>query len=279
MAWLHTEVVDSIGPLEMILNTPSHHRVHHSRNPEYIDKNYGGMLIIWDRLFKTFKSEDKLNPPVYGLVSPVRSFNPIRVQFHPWPILWRRVKAANSIRNKLGVIFCGPGWQPGKPRLGEPGKLPKIKHPVNCYDPVIGFWKNCYVVIHFGMILLFYHELTLSQNQFSIPIINIGVLSLILSITSIGLMLDNKHSYSSALELFRCFMFFYFRQYLLSIVDHCSNRLGIPVELRIECLRLIYLVFGVSLALNSFQIFKKLVFLKLWQRYSLAKIKKLPLYE
>ncbi|EDV28202.1 uncharacterized protein TRIADDRAFT_3988, partial [Trichoplax adhaerens] len=77
--WIHTEVIDKIGPLEYFLNTPSHHRVHHSRNPQYIDKNYAGVLIIWDRIFGTFEPEDEEG--VYGLTSPVATWNPLWVQF------------------------------------------------------------------------------------------------------------------------------------------------------------------------------------------------------
>ncbi|XP_042744478.1 alkylglycerol monooxygenase isoform X4 [Lagopus leucura] len=76
--WIHTEVVTNIGPLEWILNTPSHHRVHHGRNPYCIDKNYGGTLIIWDRIFGTFEAEDA--KVVYGLTHPVNSFDPILLQ-------------------------------------------------------------------------------------------------------------------------------------------------------------------------------------------------------
>lgn len=78
--WIHTEVVDSLGPLEYILNTPSHHRVHHGRNPYCIDKNYAGVLIIWDRMFGTFESEKKDEQIAYGLVHPVNSFDPIYIQ-------------------------------------------------------------------------------------------------------------------------------------------------------------------------------------------------------
>jgi alkylglycerol monooxygenase len=79
--WIHTELVGRLGPLEAVLNTPSHHRVHHARNPEYIDRNYGAILIIWDRLFGTFARESA--PPVYGITKPFRSFNSIRAQLQP----------------------------------------------------------------------------------------------------------------------------------------------------------------------------------------------------
>ncbi|XP_077866610.1 alkylglycerol monooxygenase-like [Saccoglossus kowalevskii] len=88
--WIHTEFVGSLGPVEYILNTPSHHRVHHGRNPYCIDKNYGGTLIIWDRLFGTFAPERER--VVYGLVHPIASWNPFYIQFchlmHMWNLLY-----------------------------------------------------------------------------------------------------------------------------------------------------------------------------------------------
>jgi alkylglycerol monooxygenase len=79
--WIHTELVGRLGPLEAVLNTPSHHRVHHARNPEYIDRNYGAILIIWDRLFGTFAREEAR--PVFGITKPFHSFNSIRAQLQP----------------------------------------------------------------------------------------------------------------------------------------------------------------------------------------------------
>jgi len=78
--WIHTEVVGHLGPLEWVLNTPSHHRVHHASTRSYIDKNYGGVLIIWDRIFGTFEAEHKEEPIVYGLTSQLKFFNPLYLQ-------------------------------------------------------------------------------------------------------------------------------------------------------------------------------------------------------
>ena len=82
--WLHTEMVGRLGPLEWILNTPSHHRVHHASNPEYLDRNYGGIVIFWDRLFGTFAAEQPQTPITYGLVHPLGSLNPFKIAFHEW---------------------------------------------------------------------------------------------------------------------------------------------------------------------------------------------------
>jgi alkylglycerol monooxygenase len=78
--WIHTDVISNLGPFEYILNTPSHHRVHHGRNPYCIDKNYGGVFIIWDRLFGTFAAERKNEEIAYGLIHPIKTFDPLETQ-------------------------------------------------------------------------------------------------------------------------------------------------------------------------------------------------------
>ncbi|HRE45377.1 MAG TPA: sterol desaturase family protein [Terricaulis sp.] len=110
--WIHTEVVGRMGPLEYVLNTPSHHRVHHATNPRYLDANYAGVLIIWDRLFGTFVAEDDAERPRYGIVSQLGTFNPFRVAFHEWIGIWRDVARAKSLREAFGYMFGPPGWSP-----------------------------------------------------------------------------------------------------------------------------------------------------------------------
>jgi sterol desaturase/sphingolipid hydroxylase (fatty acid hydroxylase superfamily) len=110
--WIHTELIDRMGPLEWVMNTPSHHRVHHAINPKYLDANYAGVLIIWDRMFGTFIAEDQKEPPRYGIVSQLGTFNPFRVAFHEWIGMFRDVRNAKSFREVLGYTFGPPGWSP-----------------------------------------------------------------------------------------------------------------------------------------------------------------------
>ena len=106
--WLHTEAIDRLGPLEWVLNTPSHHRVHHGKNVGYLDKNHGGILIIWDRLFGTFAREDER--VVYGLTKDIATFNPLRIGFHEVAAIGRDVARAPTVGAKLGYVFAPPGW-------------------------------------------------------------------------------------------------------------------------------------------------------------------------
>ena len=104
---LHTEIIGKLPrPIEAIFNTPSHHRVHHGSNEAYLDKNYGGILIIWDRLFGTFAEEKER--VVYGITKPLGTVNPMVVFFHGLTRLWRKVQAASGLRGKIGALIEPP---------------------------------------------------------------------------------------------------------------------------------------------------------------------------
>lgn len=107
--FIHTEAVGKLGPLEWVLNTPSHHRVHHGSNPDYLDKNFGGVLIIFDRLFGTFQAEREDTPVVYGLTKPVYSNNPFVIAFHEWANLIGDLRQAKSPREAFQALFGKPG--------------------------------------------------------------------------------------------------------------------------------------------------------------------------
>jgi sterol desaturase/sphingolipid hydroxylase (fatty acid hydroxylase superfamily) len=109
--WIHTERIHRLPkPFEAVLNTPSHHRVHHGSNEVYLDKNYGGILIIWDKLFGTYTPEGERVH--YGLTKNIHTFNPVRAAFHEYVAMWHDMRRANGARTKLGVLFHGPGWTP-----------------------------------------------------------------------------------------------------------------------------------------------------------------------
>ncbi len=110
--WIHTERIKKLPkPLERVLNTPSHHRVHHGSNDVYLDKNYGGILIVWDRLFGTFTEEGERVR--YGLTKNLRTFRPLKVAFHEYQALWHDVRKAQDWRTRAAHLLRGPGWRPG----------------------------------------------------------------------------------------------------------------------------------------------------------------------
>lgn len=109
--WIHTELVPKLGILEWVLNTPAHHRVHHASNFAYIDRNYGGVLIIFDRLFGTFASEQVANPPVYGLTHPIQSNNPLTIALHEWFNIYKDITSTKSWKERFCYLFAPPGWK------------------------------------------------------------------------------------------------------------------------------------------------------------------------
>ena len=107
--WIHTEAIKTLpAPIEFILNTPSHHRVHHSRDVKYLDKNYGAILIVWDRIFGTFIKEKE--HPEYGLVENIDTYNPIRIAFAEWGVIFKDVWNAPGFFTKLKYVFAPPGY-------------------------------------------------------------------------------------------------------------------------------------------------------------------------
>lgn len=115
--WIHTQVIDRLGPLEWILNTPSHHRVHHGANSQYIDKNYAGILIVWDKLFGTFAPEEA--PVQYGLTKNLTSYNPLNIAFHEWGAMARDVTKAKSWRKRWNYVVRRPGWLPNSDKTSK----------------------------------------------------------------------------------------------------------------------------------------------------------------
>jgi len=107
--WVHTELVRRLGPLEWVMNTPSHHRVHHGSNQRYLDRNHAGVLILWDRLFGSFEPEGE--KVIYGLTKNINSYNPLRIAFHEWVDIWNDVRRAATWRLKLRYVFGRPGWK------------------------------------------------------------------------------------------------------------------------------------------------------------------------
>jgi alkylglycerol monooxygenase len=146
--WIHTETVRRLGPLEWVLNTPSHHRVHHAINPRYIDRNFGGILIVWDRLFGTYVPETET--PVYGTVAPLSSWNPLWANVVNWVQLARMSRATGRLRDKLRVWVAPPEWRPDD--LGGPVTIPEVRPGERRkYDTPATRGLDWYVGVQFGL--------------------------------------------------------------------------------------------------------------------------------
>src|SRR5712691_9314596 len=108
--WIHTRAIGRLGRLEWVLNTPSNHRVHHGRNPKYIDRNHGGIFIVWDRLFGTYAAEE--DEPVYGITTPLGSWNPVWANLQYWVEVCTKARRTARLGDKLRMFVARPGWNP-----------------------------------------------------------------------------------------------------------------------------------------------------------------------
>lgn len=159
--WIHTRAIRKLGPAEGILNTPSSHRVHHGIDPEYIDKNYGGMFMLWDRLFGTYQPEGR--EPTFGTVKPLASFDPLWANVEQWARLASMARATGRLRDRLVVWFAPPEWRPAD--LGGPVVVPEVDHAnYRKYDVPSTRALDAYVGVHFAVIaavttaLLWFHR-------------------------------------------------------------------------------------------------------------------------
>lgn len=150
--WIHTRLIVRFPRwIEYVFNTPSHHRVHHGRNAEYIDKNYGGILIVFDRLFGTFEPER--NPVAYGLVHPLQSFDPINSQMHHWVDMVKQARSLPTWKQRIQVFVRGPGFNPvDGSTYGIPDTPPNNR--LRKYDPQIPASATVYAIVHFASLFL-----------------------------------------------------------------------------------------------------------------------------
>lgn len=137
--WIHTEAIDKMPRwFEAVMNTPSHHRVHHGRNPRYLDANYAGVFIVWDKMFGTFVPELASEKPQYGLVHNLGTFNPLRVAFHEWIGIFRDITQPGiSVRQRIAYAIAPPGYSHDNSRDTSQGIKEKhlIRHPEDIGTP------------------------------------------------------------------------------------------------------------------------------------------------
>ena len=190
--WIHTECIETLGPLEYVLNTPSHHRVHHGRNRYCIDKNYAGVLIIFDRMFGTFEAERKTDPVVYGLVQPLASWNPIWTQLCVFVALFKRVCHTQGVKNKLNVLLMGPGWTEGSPRLGNISDIPDIRGPQPRYEGKASNAVCVYGLIHFVMLVALFDSIVRDQLFLSAVYLCTSLSFILYSLVCLGFIFEDK---------------------------------------------------------------------------------------
>jgi sterol desaturase/sphingolipid hydroxylase (fatty acid hydroxylase superfamily) len=168
--WIHTQLVDKLGSFEKWINTPASHRVHHAINPRYLDKNFGGTFIVWDRLFGTYEPETE--QPVYGIVKALRSFDPLVAQFHYWPDLWARAGSTPAWADKLRVFLKGPDWTPPGMKPFAPPSEVRPETFVK-YDPLVPVSLARYLFVQLSLVIigataLMFYETALPLAQLAV---------------------------------------------------------------------------------------------------------------
>ncbi len=148
--WVHTRLVGRLGPLEAVLMTPSHHRVHHAQNERYIDKNYGGMLITWDRLFGTYEPESDEEPVVYGVRKPLASWNPLWANLQVYDYLLFDARKAERWRDKIGIWFRRTGWRPADVEAQYPKQNADLNQ-FEKFDPPVSKGVRWYTAAQFAV--------------------------------------------------------------------------------------------------------------------------------
>lgn len=133
--WYHTQHIDRMGWLEKFIVTPSHHRVHHAINPEYIDRNYSQVFIIWDKLFGTFQEEQAHIPPVYGITRPVSTWNPIKINFQHLGLLIKDAWRTKHWQDKFRIWFMPTGWRPADVAAAFPVRKIEDVYQFEKYEP------------------------------------------------------------------------------------------------------------------------------------------------
>lgn len=147
--WIHTEAIDRMGFLEKFMNTPSHHRVHHGRNPKYIDKNHGGTFILFDKWFGTFQEEEER--PTYGITTPVNSWNPVWVNLAHYVTMKDELKMIPKVSDKFKYIFSKPGWLPEY--LGGYRAVKEVPKDFRKFDTTVPGPLNLYVFFQYVLLL------------------------------------------------------------------------------------------------------------------------------
>jgi alkylglycerol monooxygenase len=187
--WVHTAAVPELGPIEYVMVTPSNHRVHHGRNPQYIDKNHGGIFIIWDRMFGSYEPErEKIN---YGITNQLKSFNPLWMTFHYYAELWSQTLATKSWKDKVKVWFARPGWMPAD--LGSSEIVYSDPGRPN-YDPPLPNSAKIYGIVQF-LVLSACGVLAYSlahDSAFGIFRLLILIGFTVMGLTVVGGILDNR---------------------------------------------------------------------------------------
>jgi len=190
--WYHTRLIGKMGWLEKIIVTPSHHRVHHAINPEYMDKNFAQIFIVWDKLFGTFQEELEHVPPVYGITRPVKTWNPILINLQHFWLLVKDAWRARSWWDKIRIWFMPTGWRPTDVEQRFPVFAIENVYQQQKYNPAssleLKFWSWFQLFFHFALMLYGFNHI--AEFSFTTSILHGGVI--VLSVFSYTTLMDRN---------------------------------------------------------------------------------------
>ncbi len=191
--WIHTETISKLPkPIEYIFNTPSHHRVHHGRNPKYIDKNHAGSLIIWDRMFGTFQKEEET--PTYGITKPLNTWNPVWANLEHYKHMIWQFKQTPGVLNKIGVLINKPGWKPRS--QGGSLQIPEVDSTSNKYNMLPHLSLSIYILAQFVVVLGISSFFLFMRDEMSVTHQIALTVMIIWSVGQFGIILDRNEKYS-----------------------------------------------------------------------------------
>ncbi|MDA9370824.1 sterol desaturase family protein [Gammaproteobacteria bacterium] len=245
--WVHTEHIGKLGWMEKVFITPSNHRIHHAKNPEYIDANYGGIFILWDRLFGTYIEEKDNLKPLYGTVTPLRSFNPVWANIE---IFWQMIRDSFYTKNwgdKIKVWFGRTGWRPADVALKFPGNQNKtpLEEKFNPPLPLTGLWYGRIQIVIMPLIAMSIF-FTLG-DQVQIETIIFGLFIFTSAFTTSMVLLSSK--FALWIELLRApaVLFLIFQTSLIDSALLASNLFAVQAIINI------LFIVGTKIALTPFK--------------------------
>ncbi|MFT5605742.1 MAG: alkylglycerol monooxygenase, partial [Paracoccaceae bacterium] len=162
--WIHTQFLPKLGPLEWFLITPSNHRVHHAQNTYYVDKNYGGLLCVWDRLFGTFREEREDEPIIYGITTPLNTWSPIWANLHIFTGMLRDAFYTQKLSDKFRILYARTGWRPDDVKQRFPDAKSDLQH-FRKFDPILSRSNKVTITLQYFVATVCYFWLVTSAAQ------------------------------------------------------------------------------------------------------------------
>ncbi|QKE64898.1 sterol desaturase family protein [Aquipseudomonas campi] len=189
--WVHTRHIPKLGWFEWFFVSPSNHRVHHAQNPVYMDRNYGGVFILWDRLFGSFQEERDDEPVVFGVTTPLASWNPLWANLQFYAVLWQDAVRAASWWDKLRIWFMRTGWRPADVEARHPRGKPDLARFEKFVVP-LGRPRQLYALLQFGVYLLLGSYLLAVGEQLTVPQLILACAWMAFGLYVIGAWLENR---------------------------------------------------------------------------------------